>query len=204
MLDGVFNLISNKKNCYSSHEESFFIIFTPRKARSSEIAGKIRRIFCGDTLPYLENIEISLSKDPVLTFPWEPDRLTRALGRYGAPNAPWAEDTSNHQLTLIQPIGLSIVRGGNHSIFSGLLKRDGIVTICKKSSHKIIDISPLYELLRFDGVNYLFQGTNKIVGEAASFEFGCIFEIGRLLHEKGIAFKMEPFENILTHRKSSG
>lgn len=61
-------------------------------------------------------------------------------------------------------------------------------------NNDIIDWSPLYTYIKFDGENYIFTGYNEeeelheVIGKAPCFELGCIFEIGRILYKNGIRF----------------
>jgi len=63
-----------------------------------------------------------------------------------------------------------------------------MIQIPGETHHKVVNLAPLYELLIFDGTYYRLKRTEEIAGKALSFEFGCIFEIGRLLNERGIYF----------------
>lgn len=135
------------------------------------------------------SVSIDLANDPVLAFPWITPRITRALKNIGKDTGnPWTEDL-NHILCLYLPIGVVEFMNGRHSGFCGAFKHEGHISISADSQHQIIDFSKLYEYLRFDGTNYILTETNTVAGRAKSFEFGCLFEIGRMMNECEIAFK---------------
>lgn len=69
------------------------------------------------------------------------------------------------------------------------LKREGELHIRPGSPHEVVDLSGLHDFLQFDGVNYVLAGSDLAAGASTSFELGCIFEIGRMIHEKGVRFK---------------
>lgn len=136
--------------------------------------------------------EIDLHSDPILTFPWNRERLCNALRNYATPENPWEEHTNNHSLEILFPVGVSWFYNGIHSGFSGYLSREGVLYITPDSQrrrHNIANLAPLYDYIAFDGENYIFTEENAVIGKANSFELGCIFEIGRMLHENGIQFK---------------
>ena len=87
---------------------------------------------------------IDLSIDPVISCIWNIGRVESALKNIGdGCISPYSNnenifkyDKLNHYVTHIYPLGINIVSNGNHSIFSGLIKRKGFVKITS-----IIDVS---------------------------------------------------------------
>lgn len=167
-LSGFFHLIEENKHL---HGELYHEIY------------QIERQLCQDY-----NLEIQLGKDPVVTFPWARNRLEQCLKEIGTPMKPWAEDTLNHFATLYLPMGLTHIYNGNHSSYTGMVKGEGSIHIHPASSHTVCDVSPLYRLIQFDGVNFVKAGTNIPVGIPLSFAHGCIFELGRMIAEMNIDF----------------
>jgi hypothetical protein len=187
VLDRVSALMTDDEE--SLHNKSFTFFIQPDDDAYTDyhIRHHVRKAFNENPLDV--TVEIDLAKDPVLTFPWMPTRLLRALKQIGTYVNPWQEQTTNHYARLLLPMGVTIIDNGKHSTFVGMAKREGKLSIFPGSHHQAYDISGLYTLLQFDGTDYLISGTDTVAGKAASFEFGCIFEIGRMLHEKGVMFK---------------
>jgi hypothetical protein len=78
---------------------------------------------------------------------------------------------------------------GRHSSEAGRLKGEGEVFAGYGFKRKAVrDASSLYGLVRFDGEEWLSVSDPRHKAPAANFEFGAIFEIGRLIMEKGISF----------------
>lgn len=126
-------------------------------------------------------IEISLEKDPIISLPWEWGRLRNAIGKIGKGYVAgeWQQDESNHYFYTYLPICTTIMYNGLHSSFAGILKREG--TLTSDEHNHIIDISALYDCIYFDGKYFRDIKTKKKLFKSISFEFGCIFEIGRII-----------------------
>jgi hypothetical protein len=135
------------------------------------------------------DIIIDLAKDPVIPSAWERNRLVWSIADIGNQKNPWKQQRINHGIHLYLPIGLSIVTGGNHSITSGMIKRTGKLIINEDAflCH-VFDISNLIRSIRFDGTHYRKIDDGSIVFEGANFDFGCIFEIGRVILDNNISF----------------
>ena len=58
-----------------------------------------------------------------------------------------------------------------------------------QSKNHTCDIPKIYDYIRFDGDNYIWKDGNIALTPALNFELGCIFEIGRMMHESGICLR---------------
>lgn len=132
-----------------------------------------------------EKITISLSKDPVLPAVWKSERLCDCLLNIGTSSVRWKEDKINHFVSVWLPMGITLVNNGNHSIATGILKQEGELVLGSGTNHEIYDISELYNFMYFDGIYYCAVQNGRRICRARNFDFGCIFEIGRLLCESG-------------------
>ena len=56
-----------------------------------------------------------------------------------------------------------------------------------KDNAKIYDISHLYSKLYFDGKYYRKNDTKEVI-KPTKFEYGCLFEIGRIISKYDISF----------------
>lgn len=90
----------------------------------------------------------------------------------------WKYDNTNHHIITWQPIGISFVEGGNHSITSGVLKGKG-----KLKSKYLLNLSKIYQKVFCDGEYYYFleNGRKLKLSKVGNINFAIIFEIGRLL-----------------------
>ncbi|WP_158407250.1 DUF6710 family protein [Dehalobacter restrictus] len=129
-------------------------------------------------------MSISLKDNLVIPVAWNIDRFESAITRIGADcEDPFEFDKLNHRSILFLPIGITIVYNGNHSILSGIIKREGII-----HPTEVVDLAPLYEKARFDGIHYRDNESNQVIQEVRNFELGAIYEIGRLLIKNDISF----------------
>ena len=130
---------------------------------------------------------LRLGIDPVLATPWHRDRLANALATigFGKRQGPWRED-GNHLVSLLLPMGIGIVFGGNHSMAAGIANVEGFVT-----STDVQDLTPLYSYVRYDGLDFLRNHDGVQLSQPEDEEPGMLFEIGRLMVERGVAAGVE-------------
>ncbi len=135
-----------------------------------------------------ENVIIQLGKMPVVTCIWNSDRQISTLSKVGNEQNIWKEDEINHYCDLFLPLGLTVVYNGNHSANCGIVKSVGKINISPdKCNTSIYDNSDLYDKIYFDGKYYRLTETNVIL-QKTKFEYGCLFEIGRIIHKYNISF----------------
>lgn len=122
-------------------------------------------------------VTITLAKNLILPCPWNEQRLVSCLSHIYQ----WEENELNHRVEVWQPVGIAWVSGGNHSIATGVLKGDGYI-----KNPYVVDMTNMYKYISTDGVAYynLFDGSK--ICSVRNVEFAVIFEIGRLMVEKGI------------------
>ena len=122
--------------------------------------------------------EIDLGREPLLVWPWSASQLKQCLAAIGRGHfrGPWKQDPENHKISLIAPLGIAKVGGGNHSISTGILRREG-----KIRGNRILDISPLIKKYRTDGENIYELATEEKIGETGDFLWAILFELGRLV-----------------------
>lgn len=140
--------------------------------------GKDLLKFSDIKIPIENERYISLEKDIVLPWPWKRNRLINCIGTIGD----WRQD-ENHSIELWLPIGISWVKGGNHSIATGIIRNEGEI-----KPEKVYDISKVYEYVSCDGYNYIRKQDNTILSPVNSIELAAIFEIGRIMKDNAISF----------------
>ncbi|WP_051931356.1 DUF6710 family protein [Clostridium sp. KNHs214] len=135
------------------------------------------------------NKKINLSKDLILPWPWNRARLVNTITKIGKGRAwgNWKQDDNNHYIEVWLPMGIAWVNGGNHSIAVGIIQGGEL------TPEYYYDISEMYKHIRCDGKNFIRTKTNwlikdEIIAPVTNVEFAAIFEIGRLLVERGISF----------------
>lgn len=123
------------------------------------------------------NIQLDLSKDAVIAFPWNKSRLIPLFNYFDNEEAIWQEDSTNHDVVFIKPLNIFFVNCGNHSISIGKYFRKGIV-----HCHQMVDYSKIIKKFDFDG-KYFRDIYNHKINEPYLSEFGDLFIIGKLLLE---------------------
>lgn len=125
------------------------------------------------TLP-AEDFPLSLATARILPWPWSESRFRSALADIGsAKGEPWRSD-SNHNVVLWMPWRLAFVRGGNHSIASGILAGEGELIPAT-----VYDMSYLLDIISTDGYYWYMNG--QICERVSDYRTAAFFEIGRLL-----------------------
>lgn len=135
------------------------------------------------------NKKVNLSTDLVLPWPWNRNRLFNTITKIGRNRAwgVWKQDYRNHYVEVWLPMGIAWVRRGNHSITMGIIQGG------KLEPEYYYDISKVYKYIKCDGKNFIRVKTNsiidnEIIAPVTNIDFAAIFEIGRLLVERGISF----------------
>lgn len=147
-------------------------------------------------------ITIRLGKDPVLVSFKDREKIVKRLATIGTKENKWEQRTTvgtdKHCFNLFLPIGVTEICEGRHSVYSGIVKGVGKLTYTPgDKNQKVFDISYLYDEIYYDGYCYRNISENKKI-EEVPFEYGCIFEIGRLIKEHNISFlniKYSEFES---------
>lgn len=157
---------------------------------------------------------IRLETVPVISVVWRSDRLINALKIIGKDvkeknnflleiSEPYVyktynfeEDTLNHFATYLFPLGMVWVHNGNHSINADILKSEGEINV-----KEVYDMRFMYDHYLFDGT-YLTDSKYDEKIEI-QFEFGALFEIGRILLDYPELFPKEIKEEVLKRNKKS-
>jgi len=128
-----------------------------------------------------DQIEIHLNRDLILPWPWERNRLIKALSLIGKGKkwGRWKQDEVNHLVHLWLPWGISFVGGGNHSIAAGILAGEG-----KIIPTEIHDMSGIFRIVSCDGMDYLNKKDGSKIAPVSDPKVAAVFEIGRLMHKK--------------------
>ena len=127
---------------------------------------------------------LSLASDIVLPWPWHLDRVASCISCIGPGRraGEWKQDPVNHNVEYWLPFGVGWVHGGNHSIMTGIVQGQGTI-----ETDSVYDISPLFPHVRFDGNAFLRTSDGTVIQESTEFEFAAIFEVGRLMYERGVS-----------------
>lgn len=132
----------------------------------------------------IEDEVISLRDDLVLPWPWNRGRHLDSLVNIGKGRfwGDWKYKSDNHNVEFWLPLRIGFVNGGNHSISAGILSGGG-----QLKPRDVLDISPIYDHVYTDGVNYYRKFDDSIISKTLSVEFAALFEIGRLMKDNNIA-----------------
>ena len=93
----------------------------------------------------------------------------------------WRQDW-NHDIEYWLPLGIGWVKGGNHSITSGIIQGEGTIII-----EEVYDISAVYQHVICDGDTFRRQHDGSKIASVKNVEFAGIFEIGRLMLQNGVS-----------------
>ncbi|MCC6965307.1 MAG: hypothetical protein IT391_03350 [Nitrospira sp.] len=125
---------------------------------------------------------LNLSTDVVLPWPWDLTRLEMCLSFIGTKQNPWKQDTGNHRVEYWLPFGIGWVRGGNHSIMTGILQgRQQLET------DEVYDLSAIFPLVHCDGIAFRRTADNSVIAPVREVEFAAIYEVGRLMLLNGVS-----------------
>lgn len=120
---------------------------------------------------------LHLCRDVVLPTIWSRSSITSSLGAIG-PGRVCGRFTQdpNHSVTLMIPLGIGWVSGGNHSIAQGILSGEGELV-----PDEVIDVSSAMDVVGYDGECWVCMRTGLRTDGPRYREFGWVWEIARLL-----------------------
>lgn len=136
------------------------------------------------SLGTINNKEINILKDTVITFPWNKKRIVDNFldigedRKYGV----WEYKNTNVSSVLIAPIGVVLILNGNHSTMVGIIQGGNF------KPDRCIDISIMYKYIETNGIRFKNIEDNSLIIESNSVEISALFEIGRLLVKNNISF----------------
>ncbi|SET54727.1 hypothetical protein SAMN04487772_1293 [[Clostridium] polysaccharolyticum] len=142
---------------------------------------------------------ISLTNNLVIPLAWNENRFTSCITNIGSDaNNPFAYDLMNHFSYLILPLNIVIMHNGNHSILTGILKREGTIF-----PTEVADLTDMYkEGIKFNGQYYIDRDGTKLK-KAQYSELGVLFEIGRMLNEQNISFLTQEQQDMINQKRKS-
>ncbi|MHB8292005.1 MAG: DUF6710 family protein [bacterium] len=126
---------------------------------------------------------LDLKKNIIISTPWNKKSLLDLLSSVGIGKnkISWKMDDINHRVEIWLPWGISVVRGGNHSIAVGIVSGDG-----QLEPYVIYNMNNIFEIVKCDGENYIDIKTNKIIAPVTNINIAGVFEIGRLMANNNI------------------
>lgn len=132
-------------------------------------------ISCDDTC----GKKLNLASDIVLPTVWNASSIVRMLGAIGK-GLPCGEfqQSINHRVSYMSPIGIGWVDSGNHSIAQAIIRGEGWLT-----PTEIINVDSIIDLVRYDGNRWRCMETGTDLGEPRYEAFGWAWEIGRRLKD---------------------
>jgi len=127
---------------------------------------------------------LNLATDIILPWPWNLNRVASCISGIGLgrPAGAWKQDPINHNIEYWLPFGIGWVHGGNHSLMTGIVQGQGILT-----TDNVYDISDAFKYVEFNGRDFLRKSDGSKIQKAPELEFAAIFEVGRLMYEHGIS-----------------
>lgn len=182
--DNVLNVISSNSGCKEDGRK-YQMLINLMVENNNTYAFSLFKDLIAET--HKDNkITVNLSTAPIITEVWKSDKLVSLL-KLGTVEEPWNFIPDKHMADIYSPIGLTLVTdNGNHSIYIGILKNTGNITI---DNNHIYDIENLLNYITFDGTYYRKQSDNSIICKAFNFEFGCILSIGKLILKYHIDYR---------------
>ncbi|WP_249629686.1 DUF6710 family protein [Streptococcus uberis] len=180
-------------NCFNLFEEIYSILQSNNidvEVRSlhfdvhKDDAKIIEKFNC--TPVFEKKPDFSIIDRPILLNPWHKNRIIHNLTNINKQNP--LVPHSNEINWYFYPLDILLCNGGNHSQLSALLSND----INQKSQISILqDLSPLYDVIYFDGSEFKLKADNSKIMDASHYiknQLGIFFEIGRLLKEHSLYF----------------
>ena len=130
------------------------------------------------------DVRLKLSEHLLFPSPWCRQRIVKNLCDIGLSKKQgnWQQQEFNHDVEYWLPLGIGWVIRGHHSIMSGIVQRQGEIV-----PRNVYDISPIYDHVVCDGKVFRRKHDDHVISKVTNVEMAAIFEIGRLMIEKGVS-----------------
>ena len=122
-----------------------------------------------------------LGFDPIFTYPWGEERISDCLLSIGEENNKF-KMSENHKGIIILPYNICFITGGNHSILTGIFKKDGDIEV-----DNYCDYSKVLDDIDFDGEYYYLINNSKKRVKTSSVLLGLIFSMGKYIKKLDFA-----------------
>lgn len=129
-----------------------------------------------------QSVTVSLASDIILPWPWEPDRLSSAIGLIGTgrEDGPWTFHPLNHKVLALWPLRVALVHGGNHSITAGILAREGSLPA------DLVDVTPWLKRFSSRGYTFYDRTARRNATKQPSLWWALLWELGRVIVQEGL------------------
>lgn len=158
-----YDLIS--KFLYSNMDDIYIDIPFPSSLMSKDYNVKDKMILVR------KDKVIDLAKDTVILLPWDRFRFSNTVRSIYKNGFKYMED--NHKAFYYSDIDLCYVHSGNHSIATGIIKKEGSI---KAEEY---DIKGLFNVLTTDGANWYINGEKHLV-EVFDFRIAILYEVAKI------------------------
>lgn len=115
---------------------------------------------------------VDLSKDTIILLPWDRFRFPDTVRSIYKDEFVYIE--SNHKAYYYSDIDLCYVHNGNHSITTGIIKKEGII---KADEY---DIKGLFKNLTTDGASWYINNDKEPLKEVFDFRIAILYELARI------------------------
>lgn len=131
--------------------------------------------------------ELYLSKDIIISCPWEFDRFKNSLKNLSKNTFKY--NKNSHDVIYYEGLDIAVVFGGNHSIGMGIIKRDGKVLA------DVIDVYSIFKYVDIDeDLNFFDIKTNKAIKTNVDLRIALLYKISKIKSELNIT--KESMQNV--------
>lgn len=135
--------------------------------------------------------EIDVKSAPIISSIWNNKRIIENLSNIGECNGNSFDGLSkehkyNINAVIVKPLNFVLVTGGNHSVNSAIIHNEG-----KFMVERQVDITPMLEKYKFDGIHYRDIKSNEKVemqylvnkSQPLLYSLGLLFEMARIIND---------------------
>ncbi|KJR47369.1 Fip [Desulfosporosinus sp. I2] len=118
---------------------------------------------------------VDLANDCVLVLSWNRDRMRNSIKNIA--RNPFEFSRTNHLAYYFTYIDICYAYNGTHSISSGIGHKKGVIEA------KTVDITPMFDHVYTDGVNWYSQHNGMKLKALWDFRIGVIYEVSKIKYK---------------------